>query len=133
MVINLLALFNVLFNVFARGLPLNALRVVGIGLPSAFSLIYGLAAFLIYREYGPSQSSGAEDGTPLLGQEEMQRRQLLRLLQERNSGVPSPHMMDNTYHLDGFIPGLEPMPKTWDRQLRSPTSRTWSDSSQALS
>lgn len=96
-------------------------------------MIYGLAAFLIYREYGPSQDPRAEDGTPLLGQEEMQRRQLLRLLQERNLGASSPHIVDNAYHLAGFIPGLEPMPKTWDRQLNPPTSRTWSDSSQAIS
>ncbi|KAJ5167398.1 uncharacterized protein N7482_006179 [Penicillium canariense] len=64
LVVNLVALFNVLLNILSRNLyPLNAIRVVGIGLPSAFSLIYGLASFLIYREYGSSQSR-AEDGTP---------------------------------------------------------------------
>lgn len=80
--INSVSLFNILFNLFARDLPLDALRVVGIGLPSAFTVIYGLAAYLIYREYGSSHGHRAEYGTPLLSHGEMQRRQLLRLLQE---------------------------------------------------
>lgn len=127
MVVNIVSLFNVLFNVLARDLlPLNALRVVGIGLPSASSVIYGLAAYLIYRECGGSPGHRAEDGTPLLSQEEMQRRQLLRLLQEQTTGAYTPSVTDNTYRLDGFIVGLDAVPKTWDRSLSPPVSRTWS-------
>ncbi|KAJ5577437.1 uncharacterized protein N7459_006401 [Penicillium hispanicum] len=114
--INLVSLFNVVLNIYSRDLfPLTALRVVGIGLPCAFSATYGLAAFLIYREYGPSQGHRAEDGTPLLSEEEMQRRQLLRLLKERNTGAPSPDLIHNTYRLDIDVASLDPVPKSWDR------------------
>lgn len=128
--INLLSLFNVLFNVLSRNLlPLNALRVVGIGLPSAFSVIYGLSAFLIYREYGPSEGHRAEDGTPLLqiNPEDLTRQQLRRLLEERNSGAPSPDLVHSTYRLD--LPGMEPPQKTWS----SPSaSRTWSSTGRTM-
>ncbi|KAJ5091194.1 hypothetical protein NUU61_006064 [Penicillium alfredii] len=120
MIINLLSLFNVLFNILGRDLfPLSALRVVGIGLPSAFSVIYGIAAFLVYREYGPSRGHRAEDGTPLLSEEEMQRRQLLRLLQERNSAAPSPDLIQNTYRLD-LPTNMEPAQKPWNRHMAPP-------------
>lgn len=73
-------------------------------LPSTFTVIYGLAAYLIYREYGSSQGHRAEDGTPLLNHEEMQRRQLLRLWQEHTPGAHTTSATNNTYRLDGFIP-----------------------------
>lgn len=109
----------------AQGLlPLNALRVVGVGLPSAFSVIYGLAGCLVYIEYGSSQGHRAEDGTPLLSQEEMQRRQLLRLLQEQNAGTHTPRGTDNTYRLDEFTVGLNPVPRTWEQNLSPFVSRS---------
>lgn len=124
LIVNLVALFNVLLNVLARNLlPLNALRVVSVGLPSAFSVIYGLAACLVFFEYGSSQGHRAEDGTPLLSQEEMQRRQLLRLLQEQNTGTHTPRGTDNTYRLDEFTVGLNPVPKTWGQSLSSSVYR----------
>lgn len=104
--------------------------MVGIGLPASFSLIYALAAYLIYREYGPSAGHRAEDGTPLLSEEEMQRRQLLRLLQERNSAAPSPDLVHNTFRLE--IPNLEPVCKSYDRRSHS-TPRSWSNASQPVS
>lgn len=119
---NLLGLFNILLNVLARGLlPPSTLCVVGIGLPSAFSLIYALATYLIYRENGSRQGHRAGYGTPLLSEEEMQRRQLLRLLQEGDHGSLSSASKDNTYRLEGFIPGLEPIQKTWHRLSRPAT------------
>lgn len=124
--INLLSLFNVLFHILSRGLlPLNAIRVVGIGLPSTFSLIYGLSAFLLYREYRPLENQ-ADDGTPLLriNHEDRTRNQLRRLLEERNSSAPSPDIVHSTYRLD--LPGMDPPQKTWDRQSSPPSSRTWS-------
>lgn len=87
-------------------------------------MIYALAAFLIYREYGPSEGHRAEDGTPLLSEEEMQRRQLLRLLQDRNSAQPSPDIVHNTYRLE--IPSLEPVRKSYHRRSQS-ASRTYSN------
>ena len=131
LVVNVVSLFNVLFNILSRSLfPLNAIRVIGIGLPSAFIVIYGLASVLIYLEYGPSQGHRAEDGTPLLSQEEMQRRQLLRLLHEQGSGtaLPNPSQINTTYRLE-TVPGLGPTPKTWDPHLIPPPSTSWSSSS----
>lgn len=125
LIVNLIALFNVLLNVLARDLlPLNAIRVAGVGLPSAFSVIYGLAACLVYFEYESSRGHRAEDGTPLLSQEEMQRRQLLRLLQEQNTGTHTPRAVDNTYRLDGFNVGLNPVPKTGAQSFSTSAFRT---------
>ncbi|KAJ6171787.1 hypothetical protein N7470_000854 [Penicillium chermesinum] len=57
LIINLIALFNVVFNIIARDLrPLNAARVIAIGLPATGVLVYGLVAFLIYRELEPEGS-----------------------------------------------------------------------------
>ena len=124
---------NVLLNIFSRKLfPLSALRVVGIGLPCAFSVVYGLAAFLIYREYGPSHGHRAEDGTPLLSEEEMQRRQLLRLLKEQNASAPSPDLIHNTYRLDLDIAGLDSARKSWERPRMPPATRSWSSTSRTV-
>lgn len=128
--INLLSLFNVVFNIISRRLvPLSALYVVGIGLPSTFSVIYGLSAFLMYRETGPHDEQ-VEDDTPLLvrvNPEDLTRTQLRRLLEERNSGAPSPDIVHSTYRLD--LPDIEPPQKTWDRQSSALASRTWSQGS----
>ncbi|KAJ5540454.1 hypothetical protein N7494_005530 [Penicillium frequentans] len=118
-IINLIALFNILLNIFARDLfPLSALRVVSIGLPSAFTLIHGGAAVLIYHERGSSENHPAWDDTPLLSDEEMQRRQLARLLGDRSTAASSPHTNHSTYRLE--IPTLEPVQKTWAPELSPP-------------
>ncbi|KAJ5641830.1 hypothetical protein N7490_005830 [Penicillium lividum] len=115
MIINLLALFNILLNIFTRDLlPLSALRVVAISLPSGSSLLYGCAAIMIYLEYGSAGDPQAEDGTPLLSDEEMQRRQLARLLEDRPAPTPSPDIVHSTFRLE--IPTLEPVQKTWTRE-----------------
>lgn len=131
--INIISLFNVLFNIFSHNLlPLSALRVVGIGLPSAFSVIYGISAFLIYREYGLGEDHQVEDGTRLLrlNQEDMTRQQLRRLLEDRSPGAPSPDIIHNTYRLD--LPGMEPPQKSWDRQSSPSASRTWSSTGRTI-
>ncbi|KAJ5263908.1 hypothetical protein N7478_011513 [Penicillium angulare] len=139
-IVNLLALFNVLLNIFARNLrPLSPLRVVATGLPSAFILIYGCASLLIYLEFGSMGSIRAADGTPLLNEEEMQRRQLARLLEERSAPQPSPDLVRSTYRLE--IPTLDPVQKPWDRNEDQPlgvvsrpqhTNQSWSSVSQSM-
>lgn len=84
------------------------MRVVGIALPSIFSVVYAVAAFLVYRERGPSRRHRAEDNSRPLSEEEMQRRQLLRLLQEQDPAVPSPGVVQNTYRLDIDLTSLDP-------------------------
>ncbi|KAJ5409268.1 uncharacterized protein N7487_003627 [Penicillium crustosum] len=94
---NLLALLNILFHIHGRSLQINTLQIINICVPTAFSACYALAGILIYRECGHHQ---AEEGTPLLTDEEMQRRQLLRLLEERNTSAPPPDLVRNTYRFD---------------------------------
>ncbi|KAJ5728180.1 hypothetical protein N7493_004510 [Penicillium malachiteum] len=132
--INLIALFNILLNIFARNLrPLSTLRVVAIGLSGGFTIIYACAALLIYRGYGSVEGYRREDGTPLLSDEEMQRRQLARLLEERPVIQSSPETSFSTYRLE--IPTLEPVQKTWDRHNSAGSlshSRSWSSVSQSV-
>lgn len=119
---NLLALFNVLLNILSRNLfPLTAIRVIWIGLPAAFATVYGLAAYWIYSMYGPIvRGHHADDGTPLLSEEEMQRRQLFRLLQERNADRPAtPDLVRNTYRLDLPV-NVDAVRKDWDRSVAMP-------------
>ncbi|KAJ5945352.1 hypothetical protein N7516_005520 [Penicillium verrucosum] len=105
--VNLLALLNILFHIHGRSLQMNTLRIINICIPTAFSVCYALAGILIYREGGHQR---AEEGTPLLTDEEMQRRQLLRLLGERSS-APSPDLVRNTYRFD--LPEDEGAQKDW--------------------
>ena len=105
---NLLALLNILFHIHGRNLQMNTLQIVNICLPAAFSLCYALAGILAYRGYGRHR---AEEGMPLLTDEEMQRRQLLRLLGERNTSAPPPDLVRSTYRFD--LPGGERAQKGW--------------------
>ncbi|KAJ5465665.1 hypothetical protein N7530_009452 [Penicillium desertorum] len=107
-IMNLLALLNILFHIHGRSLQMNTLQIVSICLPAAFSLCYALAGILAYREYGRHR---AEEGMPLLTDEEMQRRQLLRLLGERNTSAPSPDLVRSTYRFD--LPGRDRAQKGW--------------------
>ncbi|KAJ6137191.1 hypothetical protein N7471_003677 [Penicillium samsonianum] len=88
---NLLALLNILFHIHGRSLQMNTLQIINICLPTAFSVCYALAGILIYREY---ERHRVEEGTPLLTDEEMQRRY-----------APSPDLVRNTYRFD--LPGDE--------------------------
>lgn len=106
---NMLALLNILFHIHGRSLQTNTLQIVNICLPTAFSACYALAGVLIYREYGFHR---VEEDMPLLTDEEMQRRQLLRLLGERNTSAPSPDLVRNTYRFD--LPD-ETAQKDWSR------------------
>ncbi|KAJ5693610.1 hypothetical protein N7536_004022 [Penicillium majusculum] len=106
--VNLLALLNILFHIHGRSLQMNTLQIINICVPTAFSVCYALAGILIYRECGHHR---AEEGTPLLTDEEMQRRQLLRLLGERNTSAPSPDLVRNTYRFD--LPEDERAQKDW--------------------
>ncbi|KAJ6096968.1 hypothetical protein N7486_007714 [Penicillium sp. IBT 16267x] len=127
LIINLIALFNILLNIFAHDLfPLSALRVVSIGLSSAFTLIHGGAAILICHEYGSTGNRRTEHGTPLLSEEEMQRRQLARLLGDRSAAASSPDVNHSTYRLE--IPTLEPVQNTWAPELSPPPASRFSNS-----
>jgi hypothetical protein len=93
---NTLALINILLHILAHDLHLNTLRLVGICLPTAFSVCYTIVALLIYRDYHRE----AESSRPLLSDEELQRLQLLRLLKKQSSSAPSADLVRNTYRFD---------------------------------
>ncbi|OJJ87690.1 uncharacterized protein ASPGLDRAFT_42737 [Aspergillus glaucus CBS 516.65] len=106
---SLLGLFNVVFNIVARNIfPLNSLEKVGMGLPSAFGLVYALAALWTYGKdtiYSTeTQTQSVPEATVLLTEEEMQRRQLVALLEQgwKNGGKsPSPRDLQKTFKVDG--------------------------------
>ncbi|KAJ5407447.1 hypothetical protein N7465_008731 [Penicillium sp. CMV-2018d] len=95
--VNLLALLNILFHIHGQSLQMNTLQIINICVPTAFAVCYALAGILIYRECGHHR---AGKGTPLLTDEEMQRRQLLHLLVGGNTSAPSPDLVRNTYRFD---------------------------------
>ncbi|KAJ5970259.1 uncharacterized protein N7479_000177 [Penicillium vulpinum] len=105
---NMLALLNILFHIHGRSLQMDTLQIVNTCLPTAFSVCYALAGILIYREHGRHR---VEEDTLLLTDEEMQRRQLLRLLREQTSSAPSPELVRNTYRFD--LPEHETPPNDW--------------------
>lgn len=80
----------------AHNLTFTTLRVVGICLPAVSSVLCTLTAGLLYRESREKSTSSA----PLLNEQELQRRQLLRLLEEQSSSAPSPELVRNTYRFD---------------------------------
>lgn len=102
------ALLNILFHIHGPSLQMNTLQIINICLPTAFSVCYTLAGILIFRECGHHR---AEEGTLLLTDEEMQRRQLLRLLGERNTSAPLPDIVRNSYRFD--LPEDERSQKDW--------------------
>ncbi|KAL2818358.1 hypothetical protein BJX63DRAFT_429288 [Aspergillus granulosus] len=84
---NLLALFNVLLNVLYRDLiPMGLLEILSLTFSSAFAFLYALGALWLYsRDVNASIAINSNRGTILLTDEEMQRQQLQRLLDQNSS------------------------------------------------
>lgn len=102
-----MGLFNVVFNIFCRNLlPLNSLAVVVIVVSTSSTVIYAIVSLYTYsrilsRRMRQRQSSYPDDGTALLTEDEMQRRQLLKLLQNRDSDrAPTPELVQGTFRID---------------------------------
>ncbi|CAI7565562.1 unnamed protein product [Penicillium bialowiezense] len=91
-VVNALALINVVLHITGNNAAMGGLQITGICLPVASSMICALAAWIRY--YDTQQSDSAA-----LSEEEMQRRQLKGLL-NRQSSIPSPELVRNTYRFD---------------------------------
>lgn len=97
-VLNVFALINILLHMPGHDLTFTTLRIVGVSLPAVSSVVCTLTAGLLYRECREKNTSPA----PLLNpnEQELQRRQLLRLLEEQSSSAPSPELVRNTYRFD---------------------------------
>lgn len=97
------------FNIVARNIfPLSSLEKVGMALPSAFGVVYALAALWTYGKdsiYSTEmQTQAIPEATVLLTEEELQRRQLIALLEQgrKNGGKsPSPRDLQRTFKVDG--------------------------------
>ena len=117
------------FNITARDLlPLESLEKAGIGLCSSFGVVYVVAALYIYAKdvTGPRTGTGSGTGpandetVELLTEEEMQRRQLSSLLEQRQrDGLQSssPRTMPKTFRVDG-PEQLHVGSREWDRYKR---------------
>lgn len=121
------------FNIIARGLfPLGSLEKAGMSLSSAFGIIYAVAALWVYADiavsgtgtgfrarngtgsgiragtrfgfgFGSNKAEPQGENVELLTEEEMQRRQLNSLLEQRKkAGVKSsPRATQKTFKVDG--------------------------------
>lgn len=115
------------FNIIARHLfPLNKLEKAGMGLSSVFGVVYVVAALWVYAKGVVAESpepkkSGSNDNTvELLTEEEMQRRQLSLLLEQRKKDglkSPSPRTIHRTFRVDG-PEHLNVGNSDWDRYKR---------------
>ncbi|KAF7593849.1 hypothetical protein BBP40_010784 [Aspergillus hancockii] len=100
---NLIGLLNVLLNILCRNLlPLGRLEIVGAALAASFTVLYALSALGVYGRGIADEIRADEPDRPteLLTEEEMQRQQLLRLLQENKSKKKlSPKVIQKTFHV----------------------------------
>ncbi|KAL4997800.1 hypothetical protein BDV10DRAFT_80986 [Aspergillus recurvatus] len=100
---NALALFNVLINILCRDLlPLNLLEILSLSLSAAAAFLYALGALWLYsRDFNEAIAGESNGGTILLTDEEMQRQQLQRLLEQNSSRKSlSPRAVQKTYRVN---------------------------------
>ncbi|KAL3482020.1 hypothetical protein BJX99DRAFT_113049 [Aspergillus californicus] len=100
---NILALFNVLINILCRGLlPMSLLETLSLSFSAAFAFLHALGALWLYaRDVNESIGVESNRGTILLTDEEMQRQQLRRLLEQNSSGKSlSPRAVQKTYRVN---------------------------------
>ncbi|KAL4818582.1 hypothetical protein BDW67DRAFT_156870 [Aspergillus spinulosporus] len=100
---NALALFNVLINILFRNLlPLHLLEILSLSLSIAAAFMYALGALWLYsREVNGAIAGDSNGGTILLTDEEMQRQQLQRLLEQNSSRKSwSPRAVQKTYRVN---------------------------------
>ncbi|KAL5338448.1 hypothetical protein BJX70DRAFT_366342 [Aspergillus crustosus] len=111
---NSLSLFNVILNIICRDLlPMNLLEILSLSFASAFAFLYALGALWLYaREVNDAIGNDSSNrGTILLTDEEMQRQQLQRLLEQNSSRKSlTPKVVQKTYRvnhpdqLNSFMP-----------------------------
>lgn len=104
---SLIGLANAFFTIFCRHLlPLNAPGAAIISLSAISTVIYGIASVITgvqvrtRNELRQRRRGWPEDGNPLLTEDEMQRQQLLKLLQRKADTAPSPEAIQGTFRID---------------------------------
>ncbi|PLB48254.1 hypothetical protein P170DRAFT_476879 [Aspergillus steynii IBT 23096] len=118
---NLIGLLNVILNILCRDLlPIGDVEAASLGLACSFAFLHALGALWVYgrmvaeetRMYGPKNEAA------LLTEEEMQRQQLLRLLQENNKKGTSPKVTQKTFQVK--VPERINPGKGWDTFMPPP-------------
>ncbi|KAL4934428.1 uncharacterized protein BDV17DRAFT_249234 [Aspergillus undulatus] len=100
---NSLALLNVLLNIFCRGLlPLALLEILSLSFSVAFTSLYAVGALWLSSHGAREMSREVSDReTILLTDEEMQRQQLQRLLEQNSPRKSlSPRAVQKTYRVN---------------------------------
>ncbi|KAL4880216.1 hypothetical protein BJY04DRAFT_82176 [Aspergillus karnatakaensis] len=100
---NILALFNVMINVICRNiLPMSLLEILSLSFAAAFAFLYALGALWLYaRDVNEAIGVESNRGTILLTDEEMQRQQLQRLLEQSSSRKSlTPRAVQKTYQVN---------------------------------
>ncbi|KAJ0425740.1 hypothetical protein BJY00DRAFT_157821 [Aspergillus carlsbadensis] len=83
---NVLSLFNVLLNILCREfMPMALLEILSLSFSAAFAFLYALGALWLYSRDVNAIAMDSNRGTILLTDEEMQRQQLQRLLDQNSS------------------------------------------------
>ncbi|KAL4871307.1 hypothetical protein BDV12DRAFT_164580 [Aspergillus spectabilis] len=110
---NILSLFNVIINIICRDiLPMSLLEILSLSFSATFAFLYALGALWLYA-HDVNEAIGVESnrGTILLTDEEMQRQQLQRLLEQNSSRKSlTPRAVQKTYRvnhpdrLNSFMP-----------------------------
>ncbi|PTU22935.1 hypothetical protein P175DRAFT_0431098 [Aspergillus ochraceoroseus IBT 24754] len=110
---NLFALFNVVLNILCRNfLPMGLLETLSMSFSATFAFLYALGALWLYaRDVNEGIRVESNGATILLTDEEMQRQQLQRLLEQNSPRkVLSPKAMQKTFRvnvparLNSFMP-----------------------------
>ncbi|RHZ64594.1 uncharacterized protein CDV56_108873 [Aspergillus thermomutatus] len=116
---SLFGLFNIVFNILCRNiLPMDNLGTIVVSLCCAFVFLYALGALWIYgRTIADETRAHYSSASPiLLTEEEMQRQQLLRLLQRNGRKKrSSAKAVQKTFKVD--VPEVVSPGKGWDRYM----------------
>lgn len=106
---SLIGLANATFNILCRNLlPLSRLATVIISLSAVSTAVYCSAALYTgWKVHVRNEqrrlhmrNCWSNDGTALLTDDEMQRQQLLKLLQSKSDKAPSPEAIQSTFRID---------------------------------
>ncbi|KAI9038709.1 uncharacterized protein KD926_010549 [Aspergillus affinis] len=120
LVSNLIGLLNVILNILCRDLlPIGQIEAASMGLACAFAFLHALGALWVYGRTVSEETRvhGSKDDAALLTEEEMQRQQLLRLLQENKKGA-SPKVTQKTFQVK--VPERINPGKGWDTFMPPP-------------
>ncbi|THC98299.1 hypothetical protein EYZ11_002232 [Aspergillus tanneri] len=122
---NLIGLFNVILNIVCRDLlPIGQVEAASMGVACAFAFLHAFGALWVYGRMVAEEIRVPGSKHVLLTEEEMQRQQLLRLLQE-NKKSPRPKVTRKTFQVK--VPERINPGKGWDTFTPPPREEGYFD------